>query len=91
MHHETTARAKWTDNPMFDLVPEITEVQAAKAVFLKKLRQNRPYTRYQPGAPLYMSPETAVSCALVEVWRQGRKYQRDANKAELFELAGMEA
>ena len=80
---------KWTDNPMFDLSPSFMEVQAAKAVFLRKLQQNRQYTRYQPGTQLYMSPETAVACALAEVWRQGRKYQRDQAGAALLELAGI--
>ena len=36
-----------------------------------------------------MSPETAVACALAEVWRQGRKYQRDQDGAALLELAGI--
>ena len=71
---------------MFDLHPSFLEVQAAKAVFKKRLSVfaddvNR-------GT---MRPETAASCALAEVWRQGRKYQRDQDKAELFELARMEA
>lgn len=79
---------KWTDNPMFDLKPSLIEVHAAKAVFLKKLQQNRRYTQYQPGSSLYMSPETAVACALAEVWRQGRKYQRDQDSAALLELSG---
>lgn len=65
------------------------EVQAAKAVFLKKLQQNRAYTRHQLGSPLYMSPKTAMACALAEVWRQGRIYQRDRNDAALMELAKM--
>ena len=80
---------KWTDNPMFDLSPSFMEVQAAKAVFLRKLQQNRQYTRYQPGTQLYMSPETAVACALADVWRQGRKYPRDQDGAALLELAGI--
>lgn len=73
---------------MFDLNPSFLEVQAAKAVFLKKLRQNQQYTRYRPGQP-YMSPETAVACALAEVWRQGRKFQRDHDSDALCDLAGM--
>lgn len=88
---ERKSSMKWTDNPMFDLSPSFLEVQAAKAVFLKKLQQNQQYTRYQPGTSLYMSPETVVACALAEVWRQGRKYQRDQDSAALMELAGMGA
>lgn len=80
---------KWTDHPTFDLHPSFAEVQAAKAVFLKKLQQDWQYTRYQPGTQLYMSPETVVACALAEVWRQGRKYQRDHDSDALLELAGI--
>lgn len=34
-----------------------------------------------------MRPETAVDCALAEVWRQGRKYQRDQNRDALLALS----
>ena len=70
-----------------DLNPSHLEVRAAKTVFLKKLHQNQQYTRYRPGSQLYMSPETVVACALAEVWRQGRKYQRDQDSVTLYELA----
>ena len=72
-----------------NLAPSISEVQAAKAVFLGRVNHYRQFTSIQPGTP-YMSPETAVACALAEVWRQGRKYQRDQDAAALLELAGME-
>lgn len=81
----------WANHPMFDLHPSFVEVQAAKAVFMKKLQQNRQYTRYQPGTQQYMSPETVVACALAEVWRQGRKFQRDQDHDALLELAGIKA
>lgn len=81
----------WANHPMFDLSPSFVELQAAKAVFLEKLQQNRQYTRYQPGTQLYMSPETVVACALAEVWQPGRKFQRDHDSAALLELAGMGA
>lgn len=74
---------------MFDLNPSFLEVQAAKAVFLEKFNQNRQYAQYQLGHP-YMSPESVVACALAEVWRQGRKYQRDQDRAALLELARIE-
>mgnify|MGYP006906610270 CR=1 FL=1 len=86
LHCETKS---WADHPMFDLHPSFMEVQAAKAVFMMKLQENRQRTRYQPEAQLYMSPETVVACALAEVWRQGRKYQRDRDNAALRELAGI--
>ena len=74
-----------------DLSPSFLEVQAAKAVFLKKFNQNRRFAQLPPddGIGLYMSPETVAACALAEVWRQGRKYQRDQDRAALLELAGM--
>lgn len=81
----------WANHPMFDLHPSFAEVQAAKAVFIKKLQQNRQYTRYQPGTQQYMSPETVVACALAEVWRQGRKFQRDQDHDALLALAGIKA
>lgn len=88
MHH--TGKS-WISNPMFDLHLSFLEVQAAKAVFLRCLRHFAPFARRPKGTPGYMSPETAVSCALAEVWRQGRKYQRDQDRAALFELSRMEA
>lgn len=69
------------DNPSF------LEVQAAKAVFVKKLQHYAPCTRLQPGSRVYMSQETAVACALAEVWKQGRKYQQERDGAALLELA----
>lgn len=87
--HCNASRSTWTANQLFDLRPSFVEVQAAKAVFLEKLQQNRQYTHYQPGTQLYMSPETAISCALAEVWRQGRKYQRDRDDDALLSLAGI--
>ena len=74
-----------------DLNPSALEVQAAKAVFLREVRENRKYTRYQPGTQPYTSPETVVASALAEVWRQGRKYQRDQDGVALLELARSEA
>ena len=52
----------WANHPMFDLHPSLAEVEAAKAVFKKHLREfaddvNRGIMR----------PETAVDCALAEV------------------------
>lgn len=69
---------------MFDLSPSVLEVQAAKKVFTKRLSIFA--DEINCGA---MRPETAVACALAEVWRQGRKYQRDQDRAALFELADM--
>ncbi len=90
MHCEVAApAAKWTDRPMFDLSPSVLEVQAAKAVFINKLTQNREYTRCRPENPLHMSPDTVIACALAEVWRQGKRYQRDGDNAALLELAGI--
>lgn len=73
-----------------DLNPGYIEVQAAKAAFMGRLRECEPYTRLPKGSAGYMSPECAVACALAEVWRQGRKYQRDRNDVALAALAGPE-
>lgn len=85
MHLRTEAHgANWLDHPMFDLHPSFVEVQAAKAVFKRHLScfaddVNR-------GT---MRPETAVSCALAEVWRHGKRFQRDQDYDALMELAGI--
>ena len=66
---------------MMDLHPSFLEVMAAEAVFKKCLGA------YANDVNLgTMRPETAVSCALAEVWRQGRKYQRDQDGAALFAM-----
>lgn len=70
---------------MFDLGPSVLEVQAAKMVFKKHLSSFADDVNC--GA---IRSETAVVCALAEVWRQGRKYQRDQDRAVLLELAGIE-
>lgn len=75
-------------NSMFS--PSVLEVEAAKAVFLKRMEHYAPSVRRPMGSPGYMSPETAVTCALAEVWRQGRAYQCDQDNSMLLELAGME-
>lgn len=41
------------------------------------------------GSQSYMSPETVAACALAEVWKQGRKFQRDHDTAALVEFARM--
>jgi len=76
---------------MLDLNPSYLEVQAAKGIFLRRVNHFAPFARQSEGRPGYMSPETAIACALAEVWRQGRMYQRDQDAAALLELAGMEA
>lgn len=75
---------KWTDHPMFDLSPSFLEVQAAKNAFKKRLSSL--VDEVNCGN---MRPETAIDCALAEVWRQGRKYQRDRDHVALCELAGI--
>lgn len=91
MSYDTDTCPKWTDHPMFDLHPSVLEVQAAKNVFMKEFQKNQRYTRYQQGSVLYMSPETVIVCALAEVWRQGRKYQRDITEGKQEITARQEA
>ena len=71
---------KWTDNPMFDLWPSAMEVEAAKKVFLERVAH---YSQCDD-----MSRNTLMVCALAEVWRQGRRYQRGQDAAAVAELAG---
>lgn len=64
-----------------DLNPSFLEVRAAEAVFKKRLSHFA--ADVSRGA---MRPETAVACALAEVWRQGRRFQRDQDYAALLAL-----
>lgn len=67
----------------FDCYPSVLEVQAAAGAFLLAV------SRYQ-GAD-HISRDTVIRCALAEVWRQGRLYERDRDTAALLELSRMEA
>ena len=78
----------WTEHPMFDLHPSYVEVQAAKTVFLRWLAAHEDVIALPENDPQHMSRHVAMSCALAEVWRQGRKYQRDQDRAALLELSG---
>ena len=66
----------------FDCHPSVLEVQAAAGAFLMEMR------RYQ-GAD-NISHDTAIRCALAEVWRQGRIYERDRNTAALLAISRRE-
>lgn len=81
----------WKDyeaTPEWDLWPSDLEVKAAKAVFLERVRHYAPHIDLPKGDPGRMSRRTLMACALAEVWRQGRRYQRDQDSARLAELAG---
>ena len=73
-----------------DLHPSFAEVQTAKAVFLRWLEEHEDVITLPESDPQHMSRNVAMSCALAEVWRQGRRYQRDQDSSKLLELAGME-
>ena len=62
----------------FDSHPSSLEVHAAAAAFLRKVNS------YQ-GCDI--SRESLMYCALAEVWRQGRIYERDHDTAALIELS----
>lgn len=74
---------------MLDLNPSFLEVQAAKAVFLERVRHYAPDINLPESDPRRMSHDTLMACALAEVWRQGRRYQRDQDSGKLLELAGI--
>jgi len=75
---------------MFDLWPSYLEVQAAKAVFLERVRHYALDAELPEGVPGHMSRDCLMANALAEVWRQARRYQRDQDHAALAQLAGME-
>lgn len=66
----------------FDCHPSFLETQAAAVAFLMEV------SRYQ-GAD-NISRDTAIRCALAEVWRQGRIYERDRDTAALLALSRQE-
>lgn len=71
----------------YDLWPSQLEVQAASAVFLRDLLKHEEEVRLPKEHPCHMSPNIALSCALAEVWRQGRRFQRDRDAKALCSLA----
>lgn len=73
-------KRKWTDNPMFDLAPSVLEVNEATRVFLQEAKRHIKYVSLPDSDPLHMSKEVFMSCCLAEVWRAGRKYQREEEK-----------
>lgn len=74
----------------FDLYPSVLEVEAARAVFVRGLLENEEDVRLPNDHPCHMSPYIALSCALSEVWRQGRIFQRDQDAKALYALASQE-
>ena len=63
----------------FDCHPSFLEVQAAAGAFLKEI------SRYQDADDI--SRDIAIRCALAEVWRQGRIYERDRDTDVLLALS----
>lgn len=63
-----------------DCHPSFLEVQAAAGAFMAEI------SRYQDADNI--SRDTAIRCALAEVWRQGRIYERDRDSAGLWDLIG---
>lgn len=55
--------------------PTIFEVKLAQEYFMKAISEY--YEDIKDGS---MSVETAISCALAEVWTEGKKYQDKKNK-----------
>ena len=66
----------------FDRHPSFLEAEAAAGAFLAAV------ARYQGTG--YFSQDTIVRCALAEVWRQGRIYERDRDTAALLALSRRE-
>ena len=55
--------------------PTMLEVKLAQEYFMKSISEN--YNSVNDGS---MSVETAISCALAEVWTEGKKYQDKKTK-----------
>lgn len=66
----------------FDCHPSFLEVEAAAGAFLAAV------ARYQGADDI--SQDTIIRCALAEVWRQGRIYERDRDAAALLALSRRE-
>lgn len=62
-----------------DYHPSFLEVRAAAGAFMAEI------SRYQEADNI--SRDTAIRCALAEVWRQGRIYERDRDAAALLALS----
>ncbi len=61
----------------FDLWPSLCEVARAERAFMSRLEKDKNEVRTGN-----MELETAIRCALAEVWRQGRLWQRDRANEE---------
>ena len=61
----------------FDLWPSLCEVARAERAFMSRLERDKNEVRTGN-----MELETAIRCALAEVWRQGRLWQRDRANEE---------
>ena len=68
---EIRARQSWAR--FFDLSPTVWEVNQAKRVFAETVK------RYENCPD--MAKETIIACAIAEVWRSGRMYQREKEAA----------
>ena len=75
-------KRKWTDRPMFDLTTSVLEVNEAARVFLQEADRLKRYTSLPDTDPLHISKECFIRSCLSEVWRAGRKYQRNEEKKE---------
>lgn len=84
LREEGSAKSKKLD---YDLWPTFWEVDAAKMAFFKYALAHQEDILSAPGTPGHMTQDTGLTCALAEVWRQGRIYQRDQDAKALAEAA----
>ena len=64
-------------NARYDLWPTMGEVARAKQVFTDEIRRYEDAPALPQDNQACMQSKSAITCALAEVWRQGRIYQRD--------------
>ncbi len=67
----------------FDLWPSVLEVKQATDIFLCYVNQRAELTGLSPQDPAYMSNDTLMRCAIAEVWRLGKIYQRNKERERL--------
>ena len=68
-------------NARYDLWPTMGEVARAKQVFTDEIGRYEEARDLPQDNRACMQNKTAITCALAEVWRQGRIYQRDCTES----------
>ena len=57
--------------------PTVFEVSEAERIFMEYVQKRVEDVRTPLQDPGHMQPQTLIRCALAEVWRHGRKWQKN--------------